>query len=114
MSIDIQKFTADELTIERLDTLARNHEAFQVVAVSNVGAVVEKIEGRLEKQGLKCRVYTEYRSGSLVATCFGPTAPVGWAVAIGIGVHNLATFNPDYEIGKNKLAGTITVKYMKK
>ena len=68
MSIDIQKFTADELTLEKLDTLAMRHESFQVVAVSNISAVVEKIEGRLEKQDLKCRVYSEYRSAAMAAT----------------------------------------------
>lgn len=112
MTIDLQKFTADELTVEKLDTLAMRHESFQVVAVSNISAVVKKIEGRLEKQGLKCRVYSEYRSTAMAAA-FSPAAVVGLGAAVGIGLHNLATFNPDYEIGKNKLAGTVTVKYMK-
>ena len=94
MSIDIQKFTADELTLEKLDTLAMRHESFQVVAVSNISAVVEKIEGRLEKQDLKCRVYSEYRSAAMAAT-FSPAAVVGLGAAVGIGLHNLATFNPD-------------------
>ena len=113
MSIDIQKFTADELTIEKLDTLVTRHESFQVVAVSNIRAVVEKIEGRIEKADMKCRVYSEYRSASMAAAAFSPVAVLGLGAAVGIGTHNLATFNPDYEIGKNKLAGTLTVKYMK-
>lgn len=113
MSIDIQKFTADELTIEKLDTLVMLRESFRVVAVSNIRAVVGKIEGRIEKAGLKCRVYSEYRSTSMAAVAFGPVGLLGVGAAVGIGIHNLATFNPDYEIGKNKLAGTLTVKYMK-
>ena len=52
MSIDIQKFTAEEVTLEKLDTLVMRRESFQVVAVSNIGATVEKIEGRIEKGGL--------------------------------------------------------------
>lgn len=112
MSIDLQKFTADELTLEKLDALAMRHESFQVVAVSNISAVVEKIEGRLEKQGMKCRVFTEYRSASIGAM-FTPVGILGIVPALGIAAHNLVTFNPDYEIGKNKLAGTVTVKYMK-
>ena len=48
-----------------------------------------------------------------MAATFSPAAVVGLGAAVGIGLHNLVTFNPDYEIGKNKLAGTVTVKYMK-
>jgi len=113
MSIDIQKFTADELTLEKLDTLVMRRESFQVVAASNIGTTVEKIEGRIEKGGLRCRVFTEYRASSLLGSFLAPTAPLSWMAGIGMAAHNLATINPDYEIGKNKLAGTVTVKYMK-
>jgi hypothetical protein len=113
MSIDIQKFTADEITLEKLDTLVMRRESFQVVAVSNISSTVEKIEGRIEKADLKCRVFSEYRSGTLLGAFLAPTAPVAWLAGIGMAAHNIATFNPDYEIGKNKVAGTVTVKYMK-
>ena len=43
MSIDIQKVTSDEMTFEKLETLIMRRESFQVVAVSNISAVVEKI-----------------------------------------------------------------------
>lgn len=113
MSIDIQKFTADELTLEKLDSLIMNHESFMVVTVANIGAVVGKIEGRIEKQSLKCRIYSEYRSATMAATFTPPTLFVGLGAAVCIGLHNLVTFNPDYEIGKNKLSSTVTVKYLK-
>lgn len=112
MSIDLPRYTADELTLEKLDALVARHESFQVVTVSNISATVKKVEGRIEKAGLRCRVYTEYRSASMAAT-FTPAAPWGLGAAVGIGLHNLATLNPDYEIGKNKIAGTLTVKYVK-
>jgi len=38
---------------------------------------------------------------------------VGLLSGIGISLHNVATFNPDYEIGKNKINGSITVTYKK-
>lgn len=57
-------------------------------------------------------MYTEYRSASM-ATIFSPAAILGVGAAIGIAAHNLATYDPDYEIGKNKVAGTVTVKHMK-
>lgn len=113
MSIDIQKFTTDELTLEKLDTLVMRRESFQVVEAANIGATVEKIEGRIEQGGLRCRIFTEYRSTTLLGSFLAPTAPLAWMAGIGMAAHNLATINPDYEIGKNKLAGTVTVKYMK-
>ncbi|MEN3374085.1 hypothetical protein [Dechloromonas sp. ZS-1] len=104
----------DELSIEKIDELAKRQESFTVVAVSNITAVVQKVEGRLEKLGYKCRVVTEYRATSMAAALIpSPAMILGVGAAVGIGVHNLATFNPDYEIGKNKFAGTVTVKYVK-
>lgn len=41
------------------------------------------------------------------------TQLAGFASAIGIAAHNLATLNPDYVIGKNKPAGRVTVTYKK-
>lgn len=112
MSVDMKKYAADELSTSELDHLIICRSSFQVVGVADISRVIEKIEGRIEKSGLKCRVYTEYRSASL-ATIFSPAAILGVGAAIGIAAHNLATYDPDYEIGKNKVAGTVTVKYMK-
>jgi len=112
MSIDIAKYTAEELGLDTIDALILKKSSYQVVAVTNLSSTVSKIEGRIEKANLKCRVYTEYRSAS-IAAMFSPAALVGLGAAVGIAAHNLATFNPDYEIAKNKLAGTLTVKYMK-
>lgn len=112
MSIDIMKFTADELTSEKLDNLISLNKSFQVVSVSDISSVVSKIEARIEKRNLKCRVFTEYRSASLGAI-FTPVGILGIVPALGIAAHNLVTFNPDYEIGKNKMACTVTVKYVK-
>lgn len=114
MSIDIQKFIADELDADKLDTLILQHQSFQVVGVGDISATVSKIEGRIEKRGLRCRVYTEYRATAMAGSLFsGVASVVGVASAVGIAAHRLATINPDFEIGKNKLAGTITVKYVK-
>lgn len=114
MSIDIQKFTADELDSEKLDWLVLGNHSFQVVAVGDISAVVSKIEGRIEKLGRRCRIYTEYRATAMAGSLFsGVASLVGVASVVGIAAHNLATINPDFEIGKNKLAGTITVKYVK-
>lgn len=69
------------------------------------------MEQAIESIGLTCRVYTEYRAtamtGSLIPT--GVTQVIGLVSAIGIGVHNLATFDPDYEIAKNKINRSVAV-----
>ncbi len=114
MTIDILKFSSDDLDIEKIDRLVKQNASFQVVDVSDITKVVEKIEERIEKQRLSCRVYTEYRAAAMAGSLFsGVASVVGVASAVGIAAHRLATFNPDYEIGKNKIAGTVTVKYMR-
>jgi hypothetical protein len=113
--VDILKFTSDELNTEKLVELIKDKKSFQVVAVKDISFVVNKVEGEIEKQDLRCRVCTEYRSASIagIAVPTGITQLVGAASAIGIGIHNLATINPDYEIGKNQFNGTVTVIYKK-
>lgn len=112
MSVDTKKYAADEISTSELGHLIICRLSFQVLGVADISRVVEKVEGCIEKSGLKCRVYTEYRSASL-ATIFSPATMLGVGAAIHIAAHNLATYDPDYKIGKNKVAGTVTVKYMK-
>lgn len=113
--IDVLKFTSDEITLEKLRDLISRKNSFKVVAVKDISYVVNKIEGQIEKQGLRCRVYTEYRTAAIagLAVPTGITQLTGMVTAIGVGIHNLATINPDYEIAKNKFNGTITVIHKK-
>lgn len=111
--IDIQNFSVDDLDDEMLQKLIAEKKSFQIVAVKHLGSVVNKLEGIIEKSGLRCRTYTEYRSAAIT----GMVIPVVWSVGIfsafGIAAHNIATFNPDYEIAKNKLQSRVTVMYKK-
>lgn len=113
--MDIEKFKSDELSSEKLTELISQKRSFQVVAVVNLSSVVNEVEGAIEKNNLTCRVYTEYRSASLASALIptGITQAFAFYSAMAIAVHNIATFNPDYEIAKNKLAGTVTVLYKK-
>lgn len=113
MTIDVQKVTASELTPQIIGGFVDARASFQVVAVTNLSSVVNSIEGQIEKRSLKCRIFTEGRKALIGASFFGPTAIGGVAATAAIAVHNLATLNPDYEIGKNKLMGTVTVTYKK-
>lgn len=113
--IDIEKYTSDDLNREKLKSLIEKRKSFMIVAVKDISTIVNKVEGEVEKQGLRCRVYTEYRTAAIagIAVPTGVTQLTGMATAIGIGVHNLFTINPDYEIAKNQLNSTVTVIYKK-
>ena len=54
--IDIAKFTSDEMTSQKLAELISQKASFQIVAVKNIGTVVNKVEGEIEKKDLRCRV----------------------------------------------------------
>ncbi|MEA3261193.1 MAG: hypothetical protein U9Q93_14175 [Pseudomonadota bacterium] len=111
--IDIKKLSMDELDDETLSELIEGKKSFQIVAVTHLGSVVNAVETAIEKNGLKCRVYTEYRSASLAGMFIPGVQPIGIFSAVGIAAHNLATFDPDYEIAKNKPQGRVTVIYKK-
>lgn len=87
--------------------------SFEVVNVpsfhqADAGAIVEN---RCEALEMKCRVYQNGRSiiGG-VLTAIAP--PTGGAILGTMGVHNLATYDPDYEIRKEFGTG-IVVTYVK-
>lgn len=113
--IAVDKFTTDELSTEKLSELIANRKSFKVVAVKDMSYTINKVEGAIEKKGLRCRVYTEYRSsamsGMIIPT--GATQVVGLFSAIGIAAHNLVTLNPDYEIAKNLVNSSLTISYKK-
>ena len=54
--IDIEKYTSEDLTTEKLSELIAKKASFQIVAVKNISSVVNKVEGAIEKKGLRCRV----------------------------------------------------------
>lgn len=113
---DLIKFEPIEMTREKLAQLVDARESFEIVGVRDITDMVHLLETAIEKKSLRCRVYTEYRSsvmgGMVIPT--GVTQAAGLATLVGVGVHNLATFNPDYEIAKNKVTNSVTVKYKKK
>lgn len=76
---------------------------------------VNKIEGVIEKRGMSCRVYTEDRISLMVGFVLNPLFAVTFvlsaATAVGTAVHDLSTYDPDCEIGKNHLKSRITVAF---
>lgn len=109
MTTDIQKISSAELSSEKLKYLISHKESFQVVGVADISKVVESVEGCVETLGMKCRVYTEFRTAALAGEVL--VGGIGLIAAAGIALHNLATYDPDYEIGKNMVTGHVTVTY---
>lgn len=112
-TVNILTIKSDDLDKERLEQLIKSRESFVVVGITRMDHTVEFIEKTIERQRLSVRVYTENRSVGILAAAIptGITQAVGVVTAIGIGIHNLATFNPHYELGKNLLKYTLSVTF---
>ncbi len=105
------KLTESELTSDAINSLLTDKKSFQICGVADLSKCVLLIEGEIEKLNMSCRIYTEYRTAALAGEAL--LGGVGIIAAAAIAAHNLATFNPDYEIGKNKFNSTVTVNYKK-
>lgn len=102
----------DSLNNTYLDSMITNKKSFEVLgAGGKIKECVSLIEKTIESNGLTCRIYTEGRSAAVATGLL--TLGVGLVAAAGIAAHNVATFNPDYEIGKNLIKNKITVKFKK-
>lgn len=111
------KLTA--ITYEEMETkgkeLVEKHETFEVRGLSGrMGSAISAMERIIEENGMKCRVYTYGRIAAAVGSVFGGvTGVAGVASAIGIAAHNVATFDPDYEIAKHLVDHKLSVNYKK-
>lgn len=98
---------------EKVSELIAAKESFGVAGVPSgkQSTAVEIVERAIESAGMKCRVRTENRGwaiGALSVLTLGAAA----AAAAAVGVHNLATKDPDYEIVKEMFGSDIQVNYM--
>lgn len=105
----------EEIGSERTSRLINEKQSFEIVGLSGrMGSAVSQIENLLEPKGLSCRVYTYGRIAAAGGSFFGGvTGAIGIASAIGIAAHNLATYNPDYEISKHLVDNKLTITYKK-
>jgi len=115
--VEINVFEIDDVTNDQLLELIKAHESFEIKGINRLDffRAVEKVESLIEGEGLSCRVYTTYRSTSMLAAAMSNpvTAIAGLASVVGIAAHNVATWNPDYELGKNLTLGRLEVTYKK-
>jgi len=104
------ELTLDEV-MEQLPSLIATRRSFVVIgAGGNLLKTSERIENAIESAGLSCRVYTRNRSIAAGAMAW---SGIGLLSLAGIAAHNLATFNPDYEIGRAAVDNKIYVDYKK-
>jgi hypothetical protein len=108
---------------EELNQLIDKRKSF-ILNVLDKNLAVSVVEDLIEQKGMSCRVYTENR----LREAFFPKQKSPWFIphyptnpnaglsilkAFAIGAHNLVTWNPDYEIGKDPVEEKITVTYKK-
>lgn len=108
-------FYYGDINTQRLEMLIAQKRNMELYGIDNMDIAVSRIEQIIEKQGFSCRIKTANRAaGIAVAAIPNPiTAVIGIGTAIGIAAHNIATFNPDFEIIKNYVNNKITLHYKK-
>lgn len=112
MSIDIPQYSTN-VTENTIEGHIVRRETFEITGIKDMSYTVKKIEKIIENYGLKVRVYRANRSAAIAGAAIptGVTQAVGVWSAIGIGLHNLATYNPDFEIVKSR--NSLKVVYKK-
>ena len=97
----------------QLPQLIESHSSFQIwgVDLDALPDTVLAVEAEIEKQRLTCRIYTRGRLAAAAVGIFH--AGAGIATAVGIAAHNIATYNPDYEICKDLANNRLIVEFKK-
>lgn len=97
----------------QLPALIAGHRSFEVwdVDMEALFDTVQAVETEIEKQRLTCRIYTRGRLAAAAVGIFH--AGAGIATAVGIAAHNIATYNPDYEICKDLANNRLIVEFKK-
>lgn len=112
--MDISVFKIKDISNQKINDLLSTKQSFVLEDIDrlNMGEAIKTVEKMIDSMGLKCRTYTKGRAATLAAELAVPL--FGWAAAAAMGVHNLVTWNPDYEIAKNMITGSLTITYKKK
>lgn len=115
--MDTSVYSIKQTPDEKIDSLIKQRQSFVLEDIDrlNMSEAVASMEKLIESSGMRCRVYSKGRAASMAAAAIPTPVTVisGWASAIAIGAHNIVTWNPDYEIAKNLVTGTLAVTYKK-
>ncbi|CAH5168900.1 TPA: hypothetical protein MEC17_000244 [Klebsiella pneumoniae] len=109
--LDIRTYGIKDISKEQMKMLIEKKISFRLSGIRDMSGTVKKVEKMIEDQELKCRVYTEYRAAGMAAAVWGPAIAIGAITAAGIALHNVVTWGPDYELGKNYVSDTLSVIY---
>jgi len=99
----------------QIEGLIHSKSSFTVIGLKGkMSDVVDTIESTIEKKGLSCRIYTRGRVAAAGGSFLGGlTGVVGVISTIGIAAHNVATYDPDYEVAKHQVDNKLTITYMR-
>lgn len=111
----MKKIQYEELSTSVLTQLINSKSSFEVIGLGGrLMNACSLVENKIETNGMTCRIYTPGRIGAAGWSVLGGiTGAVGILSAASIALHNLATYNPDYEIAKNPIQNKIVVTYKK-
>ena len=107
----MEKITFEDIESEISKNLITSRESFEILALSGrMDIAVKQIERTIESLGFTCRIYTKGRVAAAGASLFGGvTGVVGIASAIGMAAHNLATYDPDFEVIKHRIDNKLSL-----
>ena len=109
--MELEKLKFEDLGTKAVE-LIKERKSFQVWGLKGrMSHAVKFLEKVIDDEFLTSRVYTSKRALSLMTLVFPWTMPVGIASGIGILAHNLATYDPDYEIAKYLVDTILVVTY---
>lgn len=95
---ELIKYTGSSQQIKYIEQMIKERKSFVLTTVKDFGDIVAKLEKFVEENDMTCRVYTKKRSALIV------TIPA-------ILLHDILTFDPDYEIAKDRINHRIYVDY---
>ena len=109
------KITYNDIKSPKTLNLVKEKKSFEIIGLSGrISNCVTEVENIIEIEGFSCRTYTYGRITSVGASFLGGiTGVAGVFSGIGIAAHNLATYNPDYELAKHIVDNRLSVRYMK-
>ena len=106
-----EKIKKDPLLIE---SWIKGNQSFEIInlSITELFSIANKIEKLLVHSGKKVRVYTASRSAIATALMCSPASLIGGGMHVVNAVHNLITFDPDYEIVRYPTR--LVIKYKRK